>query len=86
MTDNEIERKIRSSSRIEAYVAVLSLAAAVLGYFFPNYRNVIGWGGFVVWGFFTVLYLFQFGIGRSWLGAFLPGCVAVLFFIWAVPG
>ena len=86
MIDNEIERKIRNSSRIEACVAVLSVAAAVLGYFSPNYRDVIGWGGVVVWSVYTILYLGHLGPGRSWLGAFLPGCVAFLFFIWMVHG
>jgi len=84
MIDTEIERKIWNSSRIEAIVSGISVFAAAVGYFLPTFREVIGWGGVVVWGVYTILYLGQIGPGRSWLGALLPACVVFLFFSWAM--
>lgn len=87
MNSQEIEDKVVSSSRIEGWVAAISFAVAVIGYFaFPQFHHFIGWAGLLVWGIYAVLYLFQVGPGRSWLGAFLPGCVAFLFAIWFIRG
>lgn len=87
MSNMELEHKIRSSSAIEAWVSGISVVAALIGYFWlTQLRVYIGCLGFFVWIVYTLLYLGQFGPGRSWLGAFLPGCVAFLFLTWALHG
>ena len=87
MDPQQIEDQIIRSSRIEGWVAIVSLIAAAIGYFlFPQFRGAIGWLGLIVWGIYALLFLFQVGPGRSWLGAFLPGAVAFFFSTWAMGG
>lgn len=87
MNQQQIEAQIIRSSRIEGWVSVVSLVAAGIGYFLlPHFRVAIGSVGVLVWGFYACLYLFQVGPGRSWLGAFLPACVAFLFATWFIRG
>nr|WP_314352992.1 hypothetical protein [Comamonas thiooxydans] len=87
MDPKHIEDQIIRSSRIEGWVAIVSLIAAAVGYLFvPQFRGFIGWAGLIVWGIYALLYLFQVGHGRSWLGAFLPGAVAFFFSTWAIGG
>ena len=87
MDSQHIEDKIIRASRIEGGVSIVSLIAAAAGYFFaPQFRVFIGWAGVIFWGIYTLLYLFQAGHGRSWLGAFLPGAVAFFFLTWAIGG
>jgi hypothetical protein len=85
MNQQQLETQIIRSSRIEGFVAIASLLAAVVGHFFiPQIRVAIGCAGLLVWGIYALLFLLQVGPGRSRLGAFLPGAVAFFFLTWTM--